>query len=273
MSAAPARKTHQDGEEIGLPLVDVRTNFDTQSRVELHQPTVNEYADLMQAGTVFPPLTVFYDGRNYILADGFHRLHAARKLKLAEIQVKVRNGNRLAAVLYAAGANRDHGLRRSNADKRKSVASILLEKFWADKSDHWVAEQAGVTHQFVGKLRREFEEKGAIAKSPLATVASGKTGKDGRTINTTNIGGKGGRKPKAPLPEETPPVRPDPKPEPIIEHKQPFKQVLFPSDPGPNFDDLRLLVMDKAKVEAHRAALAEMLRNLAAHVEALPCAS
>ena len=286
MSAAAERKTHQDGEEFDLPLELVKTNMDTQSRVEMHQQTVDEYADLMQAGTVFPPLTVFFDSRSYILADGFHRLHAARKLKLPAIRVKIRNGNRLAAVLYAAGANRDHGLRRTNADKRKAVASILLEKFWADKSDNWVAEQVGVTQPFVSKIRREFIEKGALPKSLLATLPAKdglktvlREGKDGRTINTANIGGKGGRKPKEspPPPQEDTTMR-TAAPEPIIEHKRPVPVLTalppVPQEPKPMLpvgamDNLRMLALSLlAQHPGCQSQIATGLRALAEEVAA-----
>ncbi len=41
-----------------------------QVRVEMKPDVVREYADDMAAGTVFPPVEVYYDGSIYWLADG-----------------------------------------------------------------------------------------------------------------------------------------------------------------------------------------------------------
>src|SRR4051794_37722693 len=48
----------------------------TQSRAEMNQNTIAEYAERMEADDTFPPLVVYYDDENYWLADGHHRLAA-----------------------------------------------------------------------------------------------------------------------------------------------------------------------------------------------------
>lgn len=65
-------------------------------------------------GVEFPSLTVFFDGSHYWLADGFHRFFAAKKHGLGAMSAEVYQGTRRDAVLYAAGANARHGLRRTN---------------------------------------------------------------------------------------------------------------------------------------------------------------
>src|SRR5437773_5756457 len=38
--------------------------------------TINDYAQSMNEGDIFPPIIVHYDGKDYWLTDGFHRYHA-----------------------------------------------------------------------------------------------------------------------------------------------------------------------------------------------------
>ena len=78
----------------------------------------------MSEGATFPAVLVFYDGQDYWLADGFHRIHAAHKAELTQIAVEVRQGSRREAVLYSVGANANHGLRRTNADKQHRSRDI-----------------------------------------------------------------------------------------------------------------------------------------------------
>jgi hypothetical protein len=129
----------------------------TQSRAQISEDTVSDYAEAMQAGDQFPPITVFHDGVDYYLADGFHRLHAAKRLHKASIQADVRTGTLRDAILYSLGANRDHGLRRSNADKRKCVQTLLEDFEWGELSVNEMARICGVSPQLVTAVKLEME--------------------------------------------------------------------------------------------------------------------
>ncbi|MGI8981632.1 MAG: hypothetical protein ACR2FY_20585 [Pirellulaceae bacterium] len=59
------------------------------------------------------------------------------------------------AILFAAGANSTHGLKRTNADKRNSVLALLNDDEWVKWSDSKIAEQAGVSVNFVGDVRKQ----------------------------------------------------------------------------------------------------------------------
>jgi len=109
-----------------LPLAQVRFDADCQSRVCLDEETVAEYAFRMQEGATFPPITVFFDGSEYWLADGFHRYAASKGLARergdeasAEVPAEIRQGTRLDAVRHALSANAHHGKRREPGDYRK----------------------------------------------------------------------------------------------------------------------------------------------------------
>ena len=65
-----------------LEISQIVAHADIQPRVQIHQETVNEYAEEMRQGAKFPPVVVFRsDGRDsYWLADGFHRFAACDQL-------------------------------------------------------------------------------------------------------------------------------------------------------------------------------------------------
>jgi hypothetical protein len=111
----------------------------------------------MSAGDTFPPITVYHDGVDYYLADGFHRLHAAQRLGRASIQAEVKTGTLRDAILFSLGANRDHGLRRTNADKRKCVQTLLEDFEWGELSVNEMARICGVSPQLVSAVKAEMD--------------------------------------------------------------------------------------------------------------------
>jgi ParB-like chromosome segregation protein Spo0J len=114
-----------------LQLTQIKTDGGTQSRAGLDQFVIDDYAQLMKEGAAFPLVVVFYDGTYYWLADGFHRTSAAEQAGLETIEAEVKQGTRRDAVLYSVGANATHGLRRSNADKRRAVETLLTDTEWS----------------------------------------------------------------------------------------------------------------------------------------------
>jgi hypothetical protein len=154
-----------------------------QQRVSLSQDCVTEYAEEIANGAQFPPLVVFDDGENLFLADGRHRYEAYKLAGVETVQVVVCEGGLRDAILYAVGANTEHGLRRTNADKRKAVLTLLTDKEWRLWSDAVIAKQCGVSQPFVSKLDRELTQNG-FEPRPV------RTGIDGRTTDTSNIGSK-----------------------------------------------------------------------------------
>jgi uncharacterized ParB-like nuclease family protein len=137
-----------------IAIEKIKTDGGTQARAALNEDVVAEYAEAIIAGANMPPVTVFHDGKAYWLADGFHRFHAHRKARAIEIAADVIAGTKRDAILYSVGANSDHGLRRSNADKRAAVQTLLADKEWKTWSDRQIAEACGVSVPFVGAIRR-----------------------------------------------------------------------------------------------------------------------
>ena len=105
-----------------LPTLDqIKIGDGIQVRSAIHEDVVTDYAARLDAGDKFPPVVVFNDGTDFWLADGFHRVLAATRLKLEFIAVKVIKGTQDDAVWYALGANRTNGLRLSAAEKHAAV--------------------------------------------------------------------------------------------------------------------------------------------------------
>lgn len=161
---------------------DIRTDGNTQSRVEIDPNVVNEYIEAMQNGDIFPPVVVYQNDDGVWLADGFHRLAAAKALGRQWINAEIRQGSQLDAQWQSFGANKDHGLRRSQADKERAVKAALLHPNGANMSDGAIAKHTGVSAPTVAKYRKEL-----IADSKISESAE-RVGADGRTINTAQIG-------------------------------------------------------------------------------------
>ncbi len=161
-------------ESTMLSLDQIKQDSALQVRVKLNDETISEYAREMQDGAEFPPVDVFYDGSSYLLANGFHRYSAARSIGRNEISVRVHQGNRRDAVLFAIGVDTNVGLRRSNEDKNKVVELLLNDDEWKTWSDGKLAKLAGVSDRFVSKLRKELTPNG----SERTTTKFTKNGKD-----------------------------------------------------------------------------------------------
>jgi hypothetical protein len=155
-----------------LKIADIQVDFSINQRVEkVSEQVVEEYVEALRRGDVFPPVTVFCAGQKvYYLADGFHRLAAHDAFGLEKIPCQVISGNRSRAIEYACGCNAEHGYRRTNADKRRAVESLLhLHKNYSDRK---IAELARVSDTLVQNVRQLLLQStslpvGHIANEPL----------------------------------------------------------------------------------------------------------
>jgi len=178
-----------------LELNKIRIDGGTQPRAEIDNEIVTEYAQVLKDGGKFPPVVVFFDGVVNWLADGFHRFHGHRRAAVKEIEAEVKEGTLRDAVLYSVGANAAHGLRRSNADKRKAVETMLNDEEWGKWSNVQVAQQCGVSEHLVRSLRPSRSETSYVSKSGKPAV-----------MNTANIGRT---KPQPPEPDDVEDVEPE----------------------------------------------------------------
>lgn len=136
-----------------VSLSSIRTDGDTQSRAAISSDTVAEYADAMRDGATFPPITLFHDGSNYWLADGFHRVVASRRFGANEIDADVQIGTREDALWFAIGANKANGIRPSKGDVKHAVELAL--RTWPEKTQQAIAEQVGCSQGYVSQRKAD----------------------------------------------------------------------------------------------------------------------
>ena len=175
---------------LRLKIEDLNTR-NLQTRAALNEDTVQDYADAMERGDKFPAVTVFTDGAEYYLADGFHRVEALRRIGKKSVVAELRDGDFKAALLFALKANSTHGLRRTNADKRHALEmawNAREELFGGEPSIALLAETCGVSVETVKRFRKE---QGGTLCHPAPTR------------NAIN----GGILPKTEVIAKTPPVR------------------------------------------------------------------
>ena len=167
-----AVKGQAGGKITRLNLAMIVLDAGTQIRALLDDDTVAEYAAAMKEGAPFPPAIVFRDGSQYLLADGFHRVAAAVRNGFKDFAFEVRIGSKSETLKYALSANAQHGLKRTNADKRRSVELALME--WSHWADAELARICAVGNKFVGDMRREMEDNLVLNKVDV------RIGHDGR---------------------------------------------------------------------------------------------
>jgi hypothetical protein len=150
----------------------IRTDLNTQIRVDWNEEAVKEYTGLMERGVLLPPLLVFFDTLTnlMILADGFHRLAAHMRVKPNDpILVEIRLGNVEDAQWAAIIANQTHGIRRTNDDKRNAIKQALKHPNGTGRTDRSIAKDIGVHHVTVGTVRKEMVLTGEIHQSDSRT--------------------------------------------------------------------------------------------------------
>jgi hypothetical protein len=154
LTASPGA-VHEAHTLITLNSEVLRCDADVQPRLALSEAHIREYAALLQEGHQLGTIVVFQDGIDYYLADGFHRVAAAKSIGLEELPAEIRVGTKRDALLYACGANK-HGKPLSNPDKQRVVLHLLEDAAWRQWSDREIARHCGVGHTLVSRLRRSL---------------------------------------------------------------------------------------------------------------------
>jgi uncharacterized ParB-like nuclease family protein len=182
---------------IGALVMDERL----QSRTEINENTVSEYAEAILEGADFPPVLVYFDGISYYLTDGYHRLLAHKRAEKVSILCNVVQGTLRDAVFHSTGVNTAHGMRRTYADKRKAVMTLLDDFEWEGMGNGQIAKHCHVSPTFVSDLRK------GVGKDTGDTVKY--TSPSGKMMEKKKAPGRAPKEPELKGPEITPPPAQD----------------------------------------------------------------
>ncbi|MBU2685880.1 MAG: ParB N-terminal domain-containing protein [Gammaproteobacteria bacterium] len=181
-----------------IRLSTIELDQSTQCRAEMNQETIDDYAGHMANGVKFPPIEVFGTASKSYIGDGWHRVLAARDNGFTDIEANVNHGGRVEAIKCALKANSVHGLRRTTADKRRSV-EIALQEF-GNMSSRAIAEMCGVSDFLVNTVKPQ------VLENSTSTVI----GQDGKTYPATKPEPKEVQPAEHTTTEQTNPPRPEP---------------------------------------------------------------
>jgi ParB-like chromosome segregation protein Spo0J len=168
-----------------INILNIRIDGGTQPRQEIDYDVVKDYAELMRDGVTFPPVTVYFDGAEYWLADGFHRYHATKSNATATIEAEVITGSIDDAEEYSFTANGGRGNDLTREDKKAIIRRMFLKKErYGDWSQERIAKHVHVSPMFVSRVKAAME----IKDEPKVK----KFIKDGveKEMNVSNIGRK-----------------------------------------------------------------------------------
>lgn len=140
---------------VELKISQIMLDGGTNARAKVNFRTIADYSRLMKQGIELPPVTVFFDGSKYWLADGFRRIRAAIDAGFPTIQAQINEGSRKDALFYGLQVLAKQDDDRTNADKRRAVSMFLSDSEWSTKSNQEIAKTLQVSISYVGSLRRD----------------------------------------------------------------------------------------------------------------------
>lgn len=141
-----------------LPLRLINVSGDTQQRA-LSLETIENYLGLMKDGEEFPPVEVVFDGKDYWLWDGFHRLECAKRLKKDTIEANVQSGDIRRAKWLSFSANNKHGLQRNLGDVEHIIRQIFVDAQWKRQPVAKIAKHVGCSRQSVYNIKRKIDSE------------------------------------------------------------------------------------------------------------------
>jgi len=157
-----------------IPIKNIITK-DLQSRASLSSSAIKDYAhdqkeaqkaymekakdganedDFLLDHNPLPPGKAYRNGSGKVfLAEGFTRLESTVENGFSAFPLQILEGEKEDAIRHSAGANAEHGERRSKADKKHAVEMILALPGSKDLSNNDIAKLTKTSPWFVEKCR------------------------------------------------------------------------------------------------------------------------
>ena len=172
-----------------IKLAKIRLDGGTQPRKEIDEPLVQHYTEILLEGKdTFPPIELWFDGKDYWPSDGFHRYFAHKRAGVLDIEATISQGTKRDAFLACLKANGKHGKPRT-PDERRYVVQLALEDIeLGEKTDVEIAVICDVSSMTVGRVRKA-----------LGLERATRVDKNGRKVDVTKHG-----RPSAPVPPPVP---------------------------------------------------------------------
>ena len=143
-----------------------------QTRAGTDADTIKTYAEAMADGAQFPDVTVLTDGTKYWLADGFHRVMAAKVNGKSAISADVRKGTEDDAVVFGGTANNKQGKRPTRADVQHFLEMVWERReaiFGGTPTGGNLADKCGVSRRTGETFVRE--KLAEMPKAPIRPTA------------------------------------------------------------------------------------------------------
>lgn len=138
-------------------VAEIQTRPDIQVRCGMNEDAVERYADLYREGVSLTPVSIWHDrDGNLILIDGHHRLEAAKRAGLEEIDgYDEGTGDMSGFIEESIKANARNGLALSKADRKR--AAELIYKYQPTLSVRSIAEKVGLSKSLIQTIVSEVD--------------------------------------------------------------------------------------------------------------------
>lgn len=174
-----------------VKLQKIRLDGGTQPRKEIDEPMVQHYTEILLEGKDrFPPVELWFDGKDYWPSDGFHRFFAHKRAGFLDIEASINQGTKRDAFKACLKANSKHGKPRTPEERRYVVQMALEDIEYGNESDFTIAELCDVSISTVGRVRK------LLGLEKTITVD-----KNGRKVDVSKSGRPAA--PPPPVPEYT----------------------------------------------------------------------
>ncbi len=140
---------------IEMPVFLLKTDKGTQRR-QINLEVVTQYAEQMAEGAKFDPIDAVYDGKDYIVWNGFHRVNAYKKANIKMVRVSVTDGDAAEAIHLSLGANKD-SLQRTQAEKNACARVMITDPRYEAWTDEQRANHIGVSRSTIARVKADIE--------------------------------------------------------------------------------------------------------------------